>query len=295
MSVRVPNPNPIRIFIRPSCRHTQGVAHRIVLLWLGAGLLLVGSCGESVPSVEPPPAAGRFDYQIGVAYPPADGVAIVARDRSQEPVEGLYNVCYVNAFQSQPEDAEWWEAEHPDLLLRDDAGEPVEDPGWPGEYVLDTSTAAKRTALAEIVGGWLDGCADAGFDGMDADNLDSWTRAGVDGRLDRADNIAFARLLVEHAHDIGLAVAQKNALEIDEPEPAGIDFDFAIAEECEQFGECDRYTAKFGRHVLEIEYSDSGVEAFERACAARAGDISILYSDRLLAAPDDPDYVRRQC
>jgi Glycoside-hydrolase family GH114 len=40
------------------------------------------------------------------------------------------------------------------------------------EIILDTSTAAKRTEIATILNGWIDECADDGFNAVEPDNLD---------------------------------------------------------------------------------------------------------------------------
>jgi hypothetical protein len=80
------------------------------------------------PRLVLPPANAGLDYQLGGAYPPPAGVAIVARDRNAPPAAGLYNLCYVNGFQIQPDEEQLWLTEHPDLILRDDAGAPVIDP-----------------------------------------------------------------------------------------------------------------------------------------------------------------------
>jgi len=77
-----------------------------------------------------------------------------------EPTTGLCNVCYVNAFQAQPDAVGWWRANHPDLLLRAGAGSPVME-DW-NEALLDVSTPAKRERLAADVGEWIDGCASCG-------------------------------------------------------------------------------------------------------------------------------------
>jgi len=69
-------------------------------------------------AVSLPPVNGRFDYQIGGVYTPASGVAVVTRDNSASPAAGLYNICYINAFQTQPEDEDFWKGQHSDLLLK---------------------------------------------------------------------------------------------------------------------------------------------------------------------------------
>jgi len=243
------------------------------------------------PAVALPPAAGRFDYQLGGAYDPPAGVSIVVRDAADPPARGSYGVCYLNAFQSQPDALAWWTTHHPGLLLRTGGGY-VEDPDWPGEIVLDTSTPAKRAELAAIEGTWIDGCARRGFEAVEADNLDSWSRSA--GLLSGADNAALARLLATRAHSRRLAIAQKNAPEL-APSGRSIGFDFAIAEECQVYGECGAYVAAYGSRVLEVEYTDNGTGAFAAACRARAGRISILLRDRDLVPRGAPGYAYRAC
>ena len=121
------------------------------------------------------PSAGAVpDYQLGGAYPPADGVGIVGRDRGAEPADDVYSICYVNAFQTQPGELDSWPE---DLLLHAD-GTPVFDPDWPDEALADTSTDDKRGRIAAIVTPWITGCAADGFDAVEFDNLDSYTRSG---------------------------------------------------------------------------------------------------------------------
>ena len=48
----------------------------------------------------PPTGGVGFDYQLGTAYKPAANVKIVTRDRTATIVKGLYNICYINGFQS---------------------------------------------------------------------------------------------------------------------------------------------------------------------------------------------------
>lgn len=241
-----------------------------------------------------PPVAAGVDYQLGEPYPPPEGVSVVVRDSTARPAEGLYNLCYVNAFQSQPAETAWWSEVHPEAVLHGADGAPVSDPGWPDEVLFDTSDAAGREVLVEHAVARLRACADAGFDAVELDNLDSYTRSG--GALTVDDNLAYAVALVDEAHALGLAVAQKNTLELgDRGRRAG--FDLAIAEECEVFGECDGYTEVYGNHVIEVEYADSAdfAAVLDRACAGRGTEISVVGRDRDLGAPDDDGYVRATC
>jgi Glycoside-hydrolase family GH114 len=238
----------------------------------------------------PPPAHARFSYQIGGSFSPQAGT-VVDRDRTSSPARGHYDICYVNAFQTQSDEAAWWRSQHPDLLLSSH-GSPVIDQSW-GEVLLDTSTPAKRQALLRIVGGWIDGCARAGFQAVEPDNLDSWSRS--QGLLTQSDNLAFAALLIRRAHQRGLAIAQKNASEV-ASQGRRLGFDFAIAEECQAYNECDAYTQAYGRHVIEIEYTDNGGESnFQAACAARGSQISIVLRDRDVTPAGDSSYVEQWC
>ncbi len=287
-------------------RSDKRECHGIGLQWLSVAVaVIVATLFDISPaSAQPvvlPPVKGQFDYQLGGAYNPAKSVAIVVRDRLKPAVTGKYNICYVNTYQTQPDEGKWWASKHPDLLVRKD-GKFVVDKQW-NEYLLDTSTDAKRAALMAIIGPWLDRCATDGFKGIDADNLDSWTRSK--GVLTMADNVAFAKLLVKRAHAAGLAVAQKNASDLISNGPSKIGFDFAIVEECQVWKECDTYTAAYGGLVYEIEYNDNTKDSdgkaidplaiFNAACSARGDKISIIYRDRALVPSTSPDYVYKQC
>ncbi|MEU3556955.1 endo alpha-1,4 polygalactosaminidase [Streptomyces fragilis] len=235
-----------------------------------------------------PRAGVDFDYQLGGPYTPPDTVGAVVRDRTERPVPGLYNVCYVNAFQAQPDALGWWRKHHPELLLRDADGEPVVDRDW-DEVLLDTSTADGRRRLAEIVGGWVDGCAAAGYQAVEPDNLDSYERS--DGLLTAADNLAFAELVARRAHSAGLAVAQKNTVAL-APEARELGFDFAVAEECGQYDECGAYADAYDDRVLVVEYRPSG---FAAACEEWGGRLSVVLRDLDLVPAGEDGYVRRTC
>ena len=189
--------------------------------------------GAGALALVPLPTGTDVDYQLGGDRSVPDHVGIVVRDRESEPVEGTYNVCYVNGFQTQPNERAFWR-QHWRLVLKDD-GKPVTDEAW-GEWLLDTRTAAKRRELARIVGRWIGGCAADGFDAVEFDNLDSFTRSH--GLVERRQALAFARLLVDGAHDAGLEAGQKNLAGTTAPR---IGFDFAVAEECGRYHECGAY------------------------------------------------------
>ncbi|RWZ49587.1 hypothetical protein ELQ90_12550 [Labedella phragmitis] len=237
------------------------------------------------------PVGAGVDYQLGGSYPPAEGVDIVARDSTEAPADGLWSICYVNGFQSQP-GADEWLADRPELVVHVD-GVPLVDPNWPDEFVLDTSTPADRLAIMGVIGPIIDGCADAGFDAVEIDNLDSFTRSA--DQLTVADNFALAALYVERAHDRGLAIGQKNAAELSPEAHDEVGFDFAVAEECHRFAECASYTDVYGDAVVDIEYDDDLRGTFADVCADPATPRSTVLRDRDLVPAGEPGYVFERC
>jgi hypothetical protein len=266
----------------------------IAALLLTIATLISGSVSAARPAESPrlPPVDAGFDYQLGGNYRLPDGVRVVTRDRTARPAPGAYSICYVNAFQTQPGQLRWWKSNHRDLLLRRH-GRFVHDPGWPGEVLLDTRTAAERRGIAHVVGRWIAGCRADGFDAVEPDNLDSFTRSH--GLLDRSDALALSTLLTARAHAEGLAIAQKNLAGLGRQTRRQVGFDFAVSEECSVWHECGRYRRAYGDHVIEVEYTDNGRNAFRRACRDHGDQWSIVLRDRQLRTPASPHYAYRKC
>jgi hypothetical protein len=237
--------------------------------------------GMLVAAVVTVPTGTDVDYQLGGPVDPPANVGIVVRDRTEPPAAGLYNICYVNGFQTQPDEKGFW-AKHKGLVLRDADGRPVVDEAW-GEFLLDVRTAAKRKALARIVGRWVQGCAKDGYAAVEFDNLDSFTRS--DGLLRKRQAVRYAALLVDRAHRHGLAAGQKNLAGFD---GTRVGFDFAVSEECGRYDECRRYVDDFGDQVLMIEYR---AEDFAETCATYGAAHAVVLRDRDLT----PTGVHRWC
>ncbi|MBI9115731.1 endo alpha-1,4 polygalactosaminidase [Sanguibacter suaedae] len=284
---------------RPARSHLVRLAAATVAVFGLAGCVggetvveqLPAAQAVSAPDLVPFPDDAVGDYQLGGAYEPAPGVTLVVRDSTDDPTPGLYNVCYVNGFQTQPGESEELLAENPDLILHDASGEPVADPGWPDEYVLDISTDAARQAVAARAGEILRTCADRGYDAAEIDNLDSYLRSG--GALDIDDATAAARLIVEQGAALGLVVGQKNTVELAERGRDDIGFGFAVVEECAVWDECDVLTEVYGGQVLAVEYTDEG--DFTAACATPGRPADMILRDRDLVTPDDDEYVYERC
>jgi hypothetical protein len=245
-------------------------------------LALAFAVGQPMPSaraetIQPPPVKADADYQLGGGYVPASNVGIVVRDSTEAPAAGRYNICYLNAFQTQPGAKAFWRA-RPSLILRR-GGKPVIDREWPDEWLLDISKAAKRKRLARIVGGWIRGCAASGYQAVEFDNFNSFSRSR--GLIKARHANAFARTLVGIAHRSGLAAGQKNRAAFD---GRRLGFDFAIAESCARWNECGPYLAHYGARVIDIEYRKVD---FRKACRQIGSKVSVVYAD-LELSPGGP-------
>ncbi|MQA76471.1 MAG: hypothetical protein GEU88_19460 [Solirubrobacterales bacterium] len=269
--------------------------------------LVALGCGSERPSSPAaaasygaPPANGGFDYQIGGDYPLPRGVTVVSRDwfSGDAAEEPTYSICYVNAYQTQadepgvdrPDERSNW----PRGLVLNELGD---DPHWGGEYLVDISTASKRRRAARWLGQMIDACARKGYEGVEYDNLDSWTR--FDGTpledevpFGKREAIAFARLLAARAHARGLAVAQKNTVEITRGQARGVGFDFTIAEECARYRECDAYRRVYRDRMIAIEYRRL---FFNQACRMIGDEVSVVLRDRRVSRPGSRTYVYDAC
>jgi hypothetical protein len=258
--------------------------------WLAALLAI----GAALPPVNAP-----FDYQIGEPYPPPRGVRVVSRDWFDgKPPRHGYAICYINAFQTQddspeverPDERSAWPADLVLTALGD-------DPHWGGEYLVDISTPTLRERAAARIQPMIEACARKGFDAVEYDNLDSWTRFDGTPRVDdvpfgKREALAFARRIARRAHARGLAVAQKNTVELTHAQVRRVGFDFAIAEECGHYRECGGYRRLYGDRVLAIEYRRRD---FRAACRAVGDRISVVLRDRNVTAPGSRTYRYDEC
>ncbi|WP_328976192.1 endo alpha-1,4 polygalactosaminidase [Streptomyces canus] len=242
-----------------------------------------GSTGPAAVTL--PPKHAPWDYQIGGAYPPATGVRVVSRSYEDAPAPGLYNICNINAYQAESDAESDWDA---DLLLRDANGKVVHDTDW-GEAVLDIRTAAKRERIAARLDVWIDACAAKGYEAVEPDNYDSFTR--FPSYLKAAQAEALMKLLAAHAHAKGLAVAQKNTAEL-VSDRALLGLDFAIVEECAEYDECGTFADAFDDQVLVVEYTKKGLAT---ACATWSSTLSVVRRDEEVVPEGADGFLRETC
>lgn len=127
-------------------------------------------------------------------------------------------------------------------------GKPLD--GWAGEKWLDVR---QLDVLMPIMEARMDVAVHKGCDAVDPDNMDAYAnKSGFP--ITKAHSIAYFKALANAAHERGLAIGLKNAMEMI---PSVLPFmDFAVNEQCNQYGECDTYkpVTDAGKPVFGIEY-----------------------------------------
>ncbi len=122
--------------------------------------------------------------------------------------------------------------------------------GWAGENYLDVRSQAVRDLMAKR----MDSFKSKGCDGLEPDNVDLYSARTGFG-ITTADSINYDKWLAASGHQRGLTVALKNSSEV--VEQVVSDFDFAIAEECFDYQECQAYSpfVTQNKAVLVAEYT----------------------------------------
>ncbi len=129
--------------------------------------------------------------------------------------------------------------------------------GWPGEKYLDIR---QLSVLGPIMTARVQKCKQAGFDGVEFDNVDTYT-AKTGFPLTANDQLTYNTYLANLAHSNGLSAGLKNDLE--QAETLKPYFDYAINEQCMQYKECDLPApglpgwVSSGKAVFEVEYKAS--------------------------------------
>lgn len=185
--------------------------------------------------------SGRLDAGVDVPVYDIDGF-----DHDAAAVAGLHDrgrkvICYLStgAHEDFRPDADAFPAS---VLGKGN--------GWEGERWLDV----RRTDVLEpLMEARIAMCAKKGFDAVEPDNMDGY-RNDTGFPLTAVDQLAYNRLIARIAHRHGLAVGLKNDLDqIPALEP---DFDFAVNEQCAQYGECEELTpfVEADKAVFHVEY-----------------------------------------
>jgi hypothetical protein len=273
-------------------RRTRIFVAAVALALAGALVLPIGAGAATVPSPIAcdttkgacwhPVVGSRWQYQLqGVsayastgginvnisAVPVAGGAAVrpqvfdidVYVDQAIGGNNNTLNTAAVNAIHANGAkaicylSAGTWENWRPDAAAFPASVQGSKN-GWPGEKWLDIR---QTSILLPIMQARVQKCQQAGFDGVEFDNVDGYAnRTGFP--LTANDQLVYDASLANLAHQYGLTVALKNDMaQVGALKPY---FDYAINEQCFQYRECDYpapglpdWTAS-GKAVFNVEY-----------------------------------------
>jgi hypothetical protein len=218
----------------------QGVAAYAATGGIDVGVSAAPATGGS------PVAPTVFDIDLYVDAAIAGNDSTVATSAvAAVHARGGHVICYVSAgtYENWRPDASAYPAA---VLGRKN--------GWPGERWVDVR---RVDVLGPILTARAQRCKDAGFDGIEWDNVDGYqNHTGFPLTADQ--QLAFDTYLANAAHRLGLSVALKNDMEqVGALKPY---FDYVVNEQCFQYRECDYpapglpdWTAS-GKAVFNVEY-----------------------------------------
>ncbi|KAJ3112250.1 hypothetical protein HDU96_004758 [Phlyctochytrium bullatum] len=183
---------------------------------------------------------------------------------------GKKAVCYINAGSIEESNFRTDSSQFPPS----DVGDYYD--GWPERFLNIRSSAVRRIIAARI-----QRAADAGCDGIEADNVDLYLRhTGFDFK--REDSRDYFVWLANEAHARNMAIGLKNSVELAEIYPEVMaSADFVISESCYVENMCGRYGlfVSKGKPVFDLEYVDAGSTG---GCSRY-----VLSRDRIPAAKSD--------
>jgi hypothetical protein len=238
---------------------------RLRAAFLALALIVLAACSAPPPDPSPRPRwlprpgiawqwqlEGRIDPRVDVPVYDIDGFENDAATVRRLHRDGRKVICYINAGA--------WESFRPDHgdFPRSVLGGRN---GWEGERWLDIR---RIDILRPLMARRIDLCRERGFDAVEPDLLDAYLN-DTGFPLTAAHQLAYNRMIARLAHERGLSVGLKNDL----PQVPQLvdDFDFAVNEECAQYGDCAALTpfVKAGKAVFHVEYALPVDEFCQRA------------------------------
>ena len=187
-------------------------------------------------------------------------------------VQGHKVVCYISvgSWEDWRPDAD----QFPASLIGNDYE------GWAGEKWLDIR---QIDLLAPIMQARLDECQAKGFDGIEPDNIDSYTN-DTGFPLTYEDQLNYNIWLANEAHDRGLSIGLKN----DSGQVADLlpYFDWALTEDCFAEGWCEEMLpfVEAGKPIFAAEYTDTDITTAVFCPEAQILEISAILKNRDLDA-----------
>jgi endo-alpha-1,4-polygalactosaminidase (GH114 family) len=160
-------------------------------------------------------------------------------------------------------------------------------PGWEDEKFLNIKALDK---LAPHIRRRFDMIKERGFDGLEADNIDSYSvdedgKNGTGFKISLTDTKEYIDFLIKEAHKRGLSIGQKNAPEL--IETYGDLFDWALLEDpfYEDYADIFKIYTNHNKAVFSLSYLDNTSEKYfiESVCpAAKKLHFTALLKDRNL-------------
>jgi hypothetical protein len=258
--------------------------------------------GIVVDLCEPPATGGDcvtptvFDIDLYVDQKVAGDGNFVVNEAAVDAIHasGGHAICYLDAG-----DAETYRPDYDRFVAFDEAcggcliGNPFSQV-FPDEFFLNINNdQGQRTFILQVNRDRVERCAEAGFDGVEWDIIDTFEDPHSGFRISARAQLMFNTRLANLAHRFGMSVAMKNdPSQVAELLPY---FDYAIVEECFQWGFCagdpepgEDAFVQAGKAVFEVEYRLTRAEFCDRAAALGFNAIKKARNYSLFARPYHP-------
>jgi hypothetical protein len=217
-----------------------------------------------------------------------DGENSTAADVAAIHASGAKAVCYVDVGTIEMGRSDY------DQFPMAAVGKMVD--GWPMENWLLVTAANQPAILAIMKTRFETWCLAKGFDAIEPDNLDAFTNQVMG--VTEADNLTYDLAIAGLAHALPLSIGLKNLMtDLDASQyPKFLAaFDWALNEQCYEYGECDAYTAAgsflpAGKAVFDVEYDSSPT------CSdANGAHMNAQKTDLALVGAKDKGYAYTPC
>jgi hypothetical protein len=192
--------------------------------------------------------------QAGAVVYDVDGEHTTAADVAAIHAAGAIAVCYVDVGSLEMGRSDY--AQFPSSVVGPGVA------GWPDENWLLVTAANQSVILPLMRARFVTWCKNKGFDAIEPDNLDAWSNIS---NVSQADNLAYDQAIAGLAHALPLSIGLKNiatSLSGSQLTTFVTTFDWALNEQCYEYGECGAYTQAgsflpAGKAVFDVEYNTS--------------------------------------
>lgn len=221
---------------------------------------LLPALTSRAPTWWKPTAGTTWQYEIGVTSPsdysttPATAFSIDLEGTPSTTITKFHSsnkkvICYFSAgtFEDWRHDAS--------LFPVADKGTKL--PEWKGERWVNT----RSSKIRDIMTSRMKSAKQKGCDALEPDNMDAYDNGGGGFGLEVKDAIDYIKFLATKAHLLGLGIGLKNAGDVVK-DAVGL-VDFAVNEQCVQYGECARWNPFIvaNKPVFNVEYPAGGASA----------------------------------